>query len=80
MNVGQRVMIIAIWDDFCSPPPIGSIGSIITALDEYGDYEVSIPDWPCPNHFDPDWFVPKWALIPIDDGEHVRADEDMLTI
>lgn len=75
MNVGQRVMVIAIWhENECVPPPIGSVGEIIVQMDRDGDYEVRVPGWPCYS-WDPDWFIPHWALIPIDDGESVKARE-----
>ena len=80
MNVGQRVLVIGTWEEFdCVPPPIGSIGEITEPMDEDGDYFVLFSEWPCP-HGEPDWYVPHWALIPIDDGEHVPEVADMLTV
>lgn len=74
MKVGQRVMVIAIWRETdCVPPPIGAMGEITEAMDCDGDYFVLIPEWPCPNG-EPDWYIPHWALIPIDADEAPQFD------
>jgi hypothetical protein len=68
MQVGQRVMLIATWpEDECVPPPLGAIGEIAEPMDLEGDYYVLFPDYPCPVDHEPEWFVPAWALIPIDE-------------
>lgn len=68
MKAGQRVMVIASWlETQMVPPPIGSVGVITVELDEFNEYEISVPGWPCPVFHDPDWIVPAWAIIPIDD-------------
>ena len=73
MNVGQRVMVIATWaENACVPPPVGSIGEITEPRDHDGDYYVRIDSWLCPFGPETDWYVPHWALIPIDDGEVQR--------
>lgn len=61
MRLGQRVMLIC-KDDFM--PPIGAEGFIASALDEYGDYLVNFPDFPCPVQ-EIEWDVPSQWLIPI---------------
>ena len=78
MNIGQRVLLIATWvETDCVPPPIGSVGEITDPMDIDGDYFVLFPDWPCP-HGEPDWYVPAWALIPLDDPDAVLAGRDEL--
>jgi hypothetical protein len=66
-KVGDRVMVVATWfESDNAPPPIGSVGEVTAGMDFDGDYDVSIADWPC-MELDPDWFIPHWALIRIDD-------------
>lgn len=80
MNVGQRVMLIASWlETDCVLPPIGAMGEITEPLDEDGDYLALFDGYPCP-YGEPDWFVPAWALIPIDDGEPVTPRAEALTV
>jgi hypothetical protein len=75
MNVGQPVMTIATWDEeaWMPPPPIGSVGTISGPLDE-GDYLVLFDDYPCPVG-EPDWYTPKWAIVPIGDDPDSRRVE-----
>jgi hypothetical protein len=41
-------------------------------MDADGDYFVLFPDHPCP-HGEPVWYVPAWAIIPLDDPNMCRA-------
>lgn len=67
MNPGQRVMVIASWyESECIPPRIGSLGVIAEAMDIDGDYYVLVDDYPCPVDSEPEWYIPSWALVPID--------------
>jgi hypothetical protein len=76
VQVGQKVLLIATWPEYdCVPPPIGAVGEITELMDEDGDYFVLFPDHPCP-HGEPDWYVPPWAIIPINDPDAPAAVTD----
>lgn len=74
MNLGQKVMMIAVYDYGAAfvPPPIGAMGEVTGMLDEEGDYLVLFSGFPCPAGSEPDWFAPQWALIPIDESPDVE--------
>jgi hypothetical protein len=76
------VLLIATWpENDCVPPPIGSVGVITVPLNSDRDYEVSFPEYPWPHGaHDPDWIVPHWAVIPIDDGNQVKQRAELLTV
>lgn len=75
MNLGQKVMMIAVYDYGAAvvPPPIGAVGEVTGLLDEDGDYLVLFPGFPCPAGAEPDWFAPQWALIPIGESPDDQA-------
>lgn len=81
MNVGQRVLLVATWqEDACVPPPIGAVGEVRSAKDRDGDYYVLFPEYPCPVDDEPEWFTPAWAIIPIDDPPSSRATRAALEL
>ena len=67
MSPGQRVMVVASWHESeCIPPKIGSTGVITEPIDRDGDYYVLVDGYPCPVDHEPEWFIPSWALVPVD--------------
>lgn len=52
-------------------PPIGTLGTVVTPLDEYGDYDVVFDDYPCPVPSPPplpsdSWVVHKNMIVFVD--------------
>ena len=44
-------MLIALnsqYDSEIPHPPIGTCGTVVRDVDEYGDYEIDFEGWPCP--------------------------------
>lgn len=67
-------MVIATWPESeCVSPPIGSLGVIAEAIDSDGDYFVTVDGYPCPIGDEPEWFIPSWALVPIDSHEGTES-------
>lgn len=81
MRLGQKVMLIAWFLGFhVPPPPIGAEGEITMERDQAGDYLVLFPKFPCPVGEEPDWFVPHWALIPIDEPPEIELGPELIAV
>lgn len=63
MKLGQLVLLVG-TDGYM--PPIGSVGEIVEALDEQGDYGVLFPRHPCPHPPGPQWYAHRTWLVPLD--------------
>jgi len=46
-------------------PPIGAVGTVVTPRDEYGEYDVVFPDYPC-SVGDPSWVTHENMIVFID--------------
>lgn len=71
--VGAPVKIISHDpDDYM--PPIGTVGTILTPMDDEGDFDVLFAGHPCPNLPGSYWCVPKCQLAPaiLADSEHIE--------
>ena len=68
--INQRVVIIHSSSEYSSNdtpfPPVGVEGTIISPLDEYGEYDVMFDDHHCPTRADPSWVTHKSMIVFID--------------
>lgn len=69
MKIGQRVMLICSCPTYSSDwypmPPVGSLGTIDSELDEHGEYDILFDNYPCPG-LDPRWITHMSHIVPID--------------
>ncbi len=63
----MRVMVIVSDQRYSSTdtafPPVGTKGTVISGLDEDGEYEVLFDHWPAVSPVDPGWFVHKSMIV-----------------
>lgn len=77
IKVGDLVRLIG-DDGFM--PPLGSIGTVESAEDEYGDHDVLFIGYPCPNPPGTTWVTHKTWIKRIDPSalsEAVETNEEI---
>lgn len=82
----KRVMVIHSNHDYDanehSFPPIGAIGTTISEIDEYEEYDVLFDNYPCPNSLpDISWVTHRSMIVFIDDDnfiEDINEDEKII--
>lgn len=74
----DKVMVIYSNPDYsadeCPFPPIGALGTVISGIDIYGEYDVMFDDYPCPTPPDPSWVTHKTMIIFLNDDINEYAD------
>lgn len=77
LKLGQLVMLIGA-DDFM--PPLGAVGEVVGALDDWGDYEVLFPQHPCPVPPGVTWQAHCSWLMPINEPPRAEATSRTLEL
>jgi hypothetical protein len=77
MKVGTLVILVR-TDGYT--PPLGSVGEVVSSLDQDGDYEVWFKNHPCPVGEEITWFCQQSWLLPISgtDSRVVKEKEIVL--
>lgn len=61
-------------------PPIGTIGYILTDIDECQEYDVLFPSYPCPTVNDPTWVTHKSMISIIDEDKMIGKTNERIRI
>lgn len=71
MSVGKRVVVIHDNHDYdCDDipfPPIGTLGTVVSPLDEWDEYDVRFDNHPFPFGDDNSWVTHKSMIVFIDE-------------
>lgn len=78
----QRCEVIAVNSSYDSGnkkfPPIGTKGTVIRGVDEYGDYTILFDNYPCPTLDDPSWETHHTMIVFINDDTYLITKEEEL--
>ena len=62
-------------------PPIGTLGTTISHMDEEGDYDVMFDNYPCPNNLpDESWITHKSFIVFIEKEDSKQHNFDAVKI
>ena len=77
----RRCVVIANLSEYDTKlkpfPAIGTEGIITREVDEFGDYEVMFPDYPCQPH-DPGWEAHHTMVVILPDETETQLEEHEL--
>lgn len=78
VDAGRRVVVInqgVGYDSGTKPfPPIGTVGTVLTELDIFQEYDVLFDNYPCPTDAEPSWVTHKSMIVFLDGGERGELD------
>lgn len=61
--------------EFLPFPPVGTLGTTISELDDYGDFDVMFDNYPCPNNNPDESWVTHWNMIAFLSDDEIEQEE-----